>query len=540
MSASLTLDRLSLAAPDGRVLFSGLTLALSGERLGLVGRNGSGKSTLLRAILGKVDPSSGFLAVTGRVALLRQAPSLDHPDAAGLLGVREALATLARLEQGEGREEDAAAADWLLPSRIEEVLAGLGLAGLDLERPVASLSGGERTRLGLAHLLLAAPDLLLLDEPTNNLDREGREAVAMLVRRWRGALVVASHDRALLEEVDRIAELSPIGVTQFGGGWSAFVRAREAARERAAQAVDRAQSALRETQREAQRRRERQDRRDAGGRVFAASGSAPRIGLGSAKRRAEETAGRGSTLSARQVERAREELEEMRRQVEITAPLRIELPRTDLPRARVVLAFDEVEFTCGTRHLFGPLSFAVQGPERLAVAGPNGAGKTSLLKIATGMTPPTVGRVRRAGRIAYLDQHVTLLRDDLSVLDNLRRCQPGLTGNAAQATLARFAFRNVDARRPAGGLSGGERLRTGLACAMSGPTPPELLLLDEPTNHLDLASVEVLEAGLRDYDGALVVVSHDEAFLRAIGVERTIGLGARLTSPFDDRPGLVG
>jgi ATPase subunit of ABC transporter with duplicated ATPase domains len=245
-----------------------------------------------------------------------------------------------------------------------------------------------------------------------------------------------------------------------------------------------------------------------------------------AKRQAEETAGRGSTLSARQVEQAREQLDEVRRHVEVTAPLKIELPRTGLSQARVVLALDEVALDREERRLFGPLSFAIQGPERLAIAGPNGAGKTSLLRIIVGTMEPSIGAVRRAGRIACLDQHVTLLHDGLSLLDNIRQCCPGLTENAARAALARFAFRKRDAVRLADSLSGGERLRAGLACVMSGIAPPELLLLDEPTNHLDLDSVETLETGLRGYDGALVVVSHDEAFLRGIGVERAISLGA--------------
>jgi ATPase subunit of ABC transporter with duplicated ATPase domains len=290
--------------------------------------------------------------------------------------------------------------------------------------------------------------------------------------------------------------------------------------------VDRAQATLRASEREAQRRRERQDRRDAAGRVFAASGSAPRISLGIAKRQAEATAGRGSSLSVRQIEQAQEQLDEVRRYVEITAPLRIEVPRTGLSQARTVLVLDAVTLDREGRRLFGPLSFAVQGAERLAIAGPNGAGKTSLLRIIVGTMEPSIGAVRRTGRIAYLDQHVTLLHNGLSLLDNIRQCCPGLTENAAQAALARFAFRNRDAVRLADSLSGGERLRAGLACVMSGTEPPELLLLDEPTNHLDLASLEILETGLRGYDGALVVVSHDETFLRGIGVERTISLGA--------------
>ncbi|RYG98392.1 MAG: ABC-F family ATP-binding cassette domain-containing protein, partial [Alphaproteobacteria bacterium] len=144
------------------------------------------------------------------------------------------------------------------------------------------------------------------------------------------------------------------------------------------------------------------------------------------------------------------------------------------------------------------------------------------MQLIAGSIEPHAGTVRRAGASAYLDQHVGLLDDGASLLDNLRRHHPALTDNEAYAALARFAFRNLDALRLAGELSGGERLRAGLACMMSGEAPPQLLLLDEPTNHLDIGSIELLEAALRVYDGALMVVSHDEAFVAALGLGRVI------------------
>ena len=180
----------------------------------------------------------------------------------------------------------------------------------------------------------------------------------------------------------------------------------------------------------------------------------------------------------------------------------------------------------GERHLFGPLSFDVRGPERIAIRGSNGSGKTTLFRLITGELKPARGEVGRlTDRIAVLDQHIGLLDPNASILENLRRLNPELTANEAHAALARFAFRNRAALQIAATLSGGERLRAGLACVFARPQPPFVLLLDEPTNHLDLASIEELEDALKGFDGALIAVSHDETFLQAIGIGREIVLG---------------
>jgi ATPase subunit of ABC transporter with duplicated ATPase domains len=521
----LTFDSVAAAAPDGRLLFSDLNLAIGRERIGLVGRNGSGKSTLLAIAEGRLAAAAGSVTRNRRIGVLRQIQSSEGP-LAGALGVADALARFDRLERGEGSAEDLAEADWTLPERLDEALTALGLRGLDLARDAASLSGGERTRLGIARLLLEAPDLLLLDEPTNNLDAEGRDAIAGLLSGWRGGALVASHDRLLLEPMDRIVMLSPVGITIFGGGWSAFAEARDAALARAESARDKAGQALRQEQHAAQARNEKQARRDKAGRAMAARGGAPKILLGAMKRRAEESGGRGRALGQEQIGEAEAALAEARGQLEVLNPLRIELPASGLPANRTLLACEEVVLERGGRRLFGPLSFTIRGPERIALAGPNGSGKTSLLNLVTGELTPTLGQVRRAeGAIAMRDQHVAGLDPALDLVGNLRRRHPALNANEAHAALARFGFRNRDALRPAGSYSGGERLRAGLAIAFSGAEPPQLLILDEPTNHLDLDAIETLEAALRDYDGALLVVSHDAAFLAAIGVEREIRLG---------------
>ncbi len=265
MSAFVILDSISLATPDGRPLFDGLTLALGRERTGLVGRNGSGKSTLLRLIAGASEPSGGSVQRTGSIGMLAQLAN-DRQSIAQALGVDVALARLRRLERGDGSLDDAAEADWTLETRLHSALVETGFPARPLDRLVASLSGGERTRVALARLLIEAPDLLLLDEPTNNLDADGREAVAQLLERWQGGALVASHDRALLERVDRIVELTPVGITVFGGAWSAFAAQRDAARTRASAELERASDALHETERSIQKAREKKARDHGGDR----------------------------------------------------------------------------------------------------------------------------------------------------------------------------------------------------------------------------------------------------------------------------------
>lgn len=528
MSASITLSGLSFSTPDGTPLFTDINMNFGSGRTGLVGRNGCGKTTLLRLVGGEVEPAAGTVSVAGTVGWVRQEVDRQSGNVAQALGIAESLSSVNRLLRGEGTAEDASAADWSLEERLAQALSRVGLAATGPWQRIETLSGGQRTRLALARVLLEDPDILLLDEPTNNLDTEGRALIAGLLRDWRGCVVVASHDRMLLEHVDAIVEIANGTASHFGGRWSEFAAFRSARRAAAQSDLARAERETRRTALASQVLRERQARRDSRGRASRAKGDAPKLLLDARAERSERTAGRGNRIAEQRQIKTATALAEARAAVEILAPLRIDLPRPPRTDAHPVLSFEAVTFDIDAHRVIGPLDLLVRHGERVAITGPNGSGKTALLRLAAGTLSPTSGSVWRAEeRIALLDQHVAFLRDDEVLIDVMRRMNPDLSLNESHAALARFAFRNITAEKRCEALSGGERMRAGLACVLSAPEQPALLLLDEPTNHMDIDSIEVLETALRGYRGALVVVSHDRVFLDNIEILQNLVLGLR-------------
>lgn len=525
-SAYATLDKVAARTPDGSILFDNLSLTFGPERTGIVGRNGAGKSTLLRLLSGALTPAEGAVTRVGSIGVLDQ----RHDPAPGetvatMLGVADDLSVIDRILAGEGSETDLDVADWTLEARIGEVLDQVGLAGLSLERQADGLSGGEQTRLRLAGLLLSQPDLLLLDEPTNHLDVDARRLVASVLERWQGGAVVVSHDRELLRRMDRIIEISSLGVEIFGGGYDLYAERKAEARLAAERGLADAEKGAARSASEAQRRAEAKSRRDSAGRRKAAKGDMPKILLGARAERAENSGARDRSLAVRQAEETQATLEAAQARIERVRALSIPMPPTGLSAGRTVLDVSDAEWaTPEGRRIVGPINLKIAGPERIAVTGPNGAGKSTLLHLFAGDLAPTAGTVERPVRAVLLDQEAAILNPDETLIEAWQRLNSEGTANDAHVALARFLFRNTAAHRKAGELSGGERLRAALACVMTGLNPAQLLILDEPTNHLDLDSVAAVEAALAAYDGALVVVSHDPDFIDAIGIERVVAL----------------
>ncbi|SEE22782.1 ATPase components of ABC transporters with duplicated ATPase domains [Streptomyces misionensis] len=528
--AAVVCSHLSFAWPDDTPAFHDLSFTVTTGRTGLVAPNGSGKSTLLKLIAGELKATAGSLSVSGTVGYLPQSlPLTGDLTVAEVLGVAEIIRALDAVESGDVGEEHFTTIgdDWDIEERTRAQLDRLGLADLTLDRGLNTLSGGQVVSLGLAAQLLRRPDVLLLDEPTNNLDLAARHKLYDVLEDFTGCLLLVSHDRALLDRMERIAELGSDELRLYGGNFSEYEEAVRIEQEAAEKNVRNAEQELKREKREMQQARERAERRASNAARNLKNAGLPRIFAGTMKRGAQESAGRAGQMHASRVSEAKARLDEAGRALRDEQRLTLELPDTRVPAGRNLFLGEGIQVHHVGRAVFadGGVDLSVRGPERIALTGPNGAGKTTLLRLITGDLAPDSGEIKRGdGRIAYLSQRLDLLDLDRTVAENFAAFAPERPEAERMNLLARFLFRGARAHLPAGVLSGGERLRATLACVLCAEPAPHLLLLDEPTNNLDLVSAAQLESALDSYQGAFMVVSHDERFLAEIGVNRWLRL----------------
>ncbi|WP_091098577.1 ABC-F family ATP-binding cassette domain-containing protein [Micromonospora citrea] len=498
-----------------RIVLDGVSLSAGpGQRLGMVGENGVGKSTLLRLLSGEEEPDGGEVQRPADTEFLRQ--ELPFPaDAPVGAVVDDALAEFHRVrdrldELGEilaaRPEEEAALTEygdllgwaqdhdlWDAGHRAKLVLDGLGLSAVDSERPLGSLSGGQRTRLGLAALLIRQPQAVLLDEPTNHLDDEAVTFLEGRLARLPGAVVLASHDRAFLDAVcTDIIDLDPSrgGVTRYGGTYSDYLEVKRTERARWEQQYETEQKELKElrqavvtTAHEVNHARTIKDNNKIG---YDRHGGRVQKQISRRVRNAQQ---RLDELTANQVRRPPAQLS-------LTVALTENGPREGSVSLRLVrvngrLTIDDLTVNTG---------------ERLLITGPNGAGKSTLLRVLAGQLAPDAGTAHRSAglRVALLEQDVEFPDPERSALSYYLEA----AGEDPAVPLSRLGLlAGRDAERPVGLLSTGQRRRVALAVLVA--RPPDVLLLDEPTNHLSLRLVEELEEALRSAPGGVVVASHD-------------------------------
>ena len=483
----------------------------AGEKIGLIGNNGSGKTTLMAMLAGELTPDGGSISTTKdlevgylaqHVAVTEGASIYDECMASfqAVIELEERLRAMememAHLE-GEALEEHIARYQVLVDryeksggysreSAVTGALRGLGFSEEEMAMPAENLSGGQKSRLALAKLLLHEPDLLLLDEPTNHLDMDSIAWLEKFLKAFKGAVVVISHDRYFLDAiVDRILYLRDGVVKSYQGDYTNFVRRRQEEEEQMRHAYVMQQKEI--------KRQEEMIKR------FASWN--------------REKSVRAARSKQKQLDKM-ERLEDVKGEKNLLLSF---APATE--SGRDVLHAEHLSKSFPTKQLFDDVTFPIYKGERVGLIGPNGIGKSTLFKIIMNEIAPTSGEVQlgKGVTIAYFDQEMKTLDENKTVAEELWDRYPKLDRFQIHAYLARFLFTGDDLDKRIGDLSGGEKGRLSLLIIMlSGAN---FLLLDEPTNHLDIESKESLEAALKDYTGTILTISHDRYFLDRVATK---------------------
>ena len=498
-----------------RLLLSEATFRVGpGDRVGLVGRNGAGKTTLTKVLAGWKQPAAGQVSRSGEIGYLPQDPrevDLDTLARSRILSARGLDDIVRRLRETEGAMASAdvetheramarypklearfeAAGGYAAESEAATIAAALGLDERILDRPLGTLSGGQRRRVELARILFSGADSLLLDEPTNHLDADSVAWLRDWLTVYKGGLIVISHDVALLDKVvNRVFHLDANRgvIDQYNVGWKAYL-----------------------TQRETDEKRRRRERANAEKKAAALQSQADKM-------RAKATKAVAAQNMARRAEKLLAGLEDVR-QSDKVAKLRFPDPA---PCGRTPITASGLSRSYGSLEVFTDVDLAIDRGSKVVVLGLNGAGKTTLLRILAGLDEPDTGEVSPGHglKLGYYAQEHENLDVERTVLENMKSAAPELGETEVRKVLGSFLFSGDAVDKPAGVLSGGEKTRLSLATLVVSSA--NVLLLDEPTNNLDPASRAEILAALRGYQGAVVLVSHDEGAVEALAPERVL------------------
>ena len=515
-SPSFILHQVTCQFPTDDTLFGPLNLTLEPSLCALVGRNGSGKTRLLRLLAGLDEPATGHIERFGSHAWVAQQHVISSQTTlAELLGYDAIFTARKRIDSGDYQPDDLALLDgyWDIAERLSEAFINATLPPFEPDKPAIELSGGERIRALLCGAFTAGADFLLLDEPTNHLDRQGRAWFYDQLSRYQGGVLVASHDRELLEQVPRILELSASGLRSYGGNYADYQAQRDAEQQAARAALEHAA-----TERKRTRARMQKEHDDSQRRSAKTLRTVDTLNIASFERvkykgAAKERIGSWKKQHSEQNEALNAAVKKARERVEDDNPVMFTLPGSQIPEGKQVLVLEDLVL----QHVpVPPLNWRMDGPMRVALKGPNGCGKSTLLKTLLGEVAPRSGSCKVSVSCAYLDQHLSRLDLSQSVMTHLNLSHTPLEEGVLRTRLAQLQLGADKVMLPLATLSGGERLKAALACVLWRAEATQLLLLDEPTNHLDLASVQAIEAALAGFPGALLVVSHDEAFLSGL------------------------
>lgn len=528
---SLQIQGLSYINPNRDVLFQNISFSVSsGGKCSIVGNNGVGKSTLLKIIAGKLPPSEGSVSCDDTPYMVPQHfGQFDHMTVAQALGIEEKLNALSHILDGIGSEKDFETLDneWDIQDRLTAAFEHWQIRHINPDMSMGNLSGGEKTKVFLAGLDILQPSIVLMDEPTNHLDTKGRALLYDYISSANCSIIIVSHDRTLLNLIPSIYEMSPDGMHFYPMKYDEYKATVDAEFEAKSTRLESQRKEFAKAEKAARKTVERQQKHASRGEKQTAKKCVARIAEGNLRDQSESTTARLDKVQQEKLASMKRDLHELRLTVNEHSSIKIDLGSSSLHLNKRLVEIKNVTFKYGGRPVMweeAPLNLTIFSGERIRIQGDNGSGKSTLLKLICGTLHPSSGELYRSEplNILYLDQEYSCIDNDLTVYGQLEACTSRKPEHELKILLNRFLFTPPTWDKKCGSLSGGEKMKLALCRLLVCDNAPDLIIADEPTNNIDISSMDILAATLKSYNGTLIVVSHDEQFIRDVGIERTI------------------
>lgn len=525
----LTLQNICQIHPDGSLLFQDISFSVNErQKMALVGNNGAGKSTLLKMITGLQEPTSGQIFVEEKAHYVPQVlGQFEQMSVAQALGVDRKLKALEQILAGDATEQNFSTLgdDWNLEERCQQALQAWQLHDIDLWQPMQTLSGGQKTKVLFTAIIIHKPRFILLDEPSNHLDTSGRNVLYDFIQNTKSTLIVASHDRKLLNLLDSVCELSKFGAHIYGGNYDFYRQQKRIESNALDQNIENRQKQLKKAKKTEQKTFERQQKLDARAKKNLAHAGLPKIIANTRKNSAEQSSAKIAGVHLAKIDAMRQDLQQLRQAQDDIGQIKFGFEDMALHRGKILYHAEGLNFGYTDKFLWPKnLNFKLLSGQRITIRGDNGSGKTTFIRLLLGQIEPKSGKIYSSEHSAvYIDQDLSMLVPELTVYEQAQRHNFSKQAeHEVKTRLHQFLFTKDDWDKLCVTLSGGERMRLLLCCLTLHSKAPDIIILDEPTNNLDIQSIEILTLAVRQYQGTLLVISHDETFLEQIGINQTL------------------
>lgn len=527
----ISVQQLSYIHADKEPLFQNINLTVNkGEQVSLVGNNGSGKSTLLRIIEGGLKPVSGEVVCSSQPYYVPQHfGQYDQLTVMQALQVESKIKALHAIIAGDASADNFTILDddWNIEERCLAALSFWGLQHIRPDQPMCTLSGGEKTKVFLSGLQIHSPEIILMDEPTNHLDTGSRSKLYGFIEPSRATMLIVSHDRTLLNLLPYTCELDRSIITLYGGNYDFYKEQKEQALAALQNQLSEKEKELRLAKKIAREALERKNKASSRGEKSAVKKGIPRIMMGAMKEGAENSTVKLKNVHDDKMGSISSSIADIQTALPNMRQMKTDFNSPDLHIGKILVTAKDVNFRYGESCLWqNPLNLQIKSGDRIQLSGNNGAGKTTLLKLLLGELKPTEGIITCADfKYVYIDQEYSIVQPHLTVFEQLEQFNLfAKPEHELKMILSRFLFPVGTWDKSCSKLSGGEKMRLAICCLMVSNSQPDIFILDEPTNNLDIQSVNIITAAVKEYNGTVLLISHDLYFVKEIKINRVVEL----------------